>query len=191
MAPNKSGLFAPTHGFWQISLKRSLYVKNWKKPFLRPLFRVTFPFNTDLNSSSRSPWDPLGPSGTTLGGPRGSQRRNWSWSSMGKLLEIMVQATFRFRDICQKPPENGRAGWKSPHWKTVKTFFLKKPQSCDFFENCSKIPSWFPKIWHFYLYRDIKFTLKSFPVQCENICNSVNILKLWEFDETWCLKKST
>ena len=25
-----------------------------------------------------------------------------------------------FRDICQKPPENGRAGWKSPHWKTVK-----------------------------------------------------------------------
>ena len=37
-----------------------------------------------------------------------------------------------------------------------KWYFLKKPQSCDFFENCSKIPSWFPKIWHFYLYRDIK-----------------------------------
>ena len=36
----------------QISLKRSLYVKNWRKPFLRPLFRATFPLNIDLNSSS-------------------------------------------------------------------------------------------------------------------------------------------
>ena len=72
------GLFSPSRafsgGFWQISLKRSLYVKNWKKPFLRQLFRATFPLNTDLNSSSGSPWDPLGPSGTPLGvpgGPRG------------------------------------------------------------------------------------------------------------------------
>ena len=34
------GLFSPTRafsgGFWQISLKRSLYVKNWKKSYLRP-----------------------------------------------------------------------------------------------------------------------------------------------------------
>ena len=62
------GLFSPTRafseGFWHISLKRSLYVKNWKKPFLRPLFRATFPLNTDLHSSSGSLWDPLGPSGT-------------------------------------------------------------------------------------------------------------------------------
>ena len=90
------GLFSPTRafsgGFWQISLKRSLYVKNWKKSFLRPLFRATFPLNTDLNSSSGSLWDPLGPSGTPLGtplgGPRGSQRTNLSWSSTGKLLGI-------------------------------------------------------------------------------------------------------
>ena len=56
------GLFSPTHafsgGFWQISLKRSLYVKNWKKSFLRPLFRATFPLNTDLNSSSGTHLDP-------------------------------------------------------------------------------------------------------------------------------------
>ena len=81
-------------GFWQISLNWSLYVKNWKKSFLRPLFRATFPLNTDLNSSSGSLWDPLEPSGTPLGtpldGPRGSQRTNWSWSSTGKLLGIMV-----------------------------------------------------------------------------------------------------
>ena len=67
-------------GFWQISLNWSLYVKNWKKSFLRPLFRATFPLNTDLNSSSGSLWDPLEPSGTPLGtplgGPIGSQRRN-------------------------------------------------------------------------------------------------------------------
>ena len=69
------GLFSPSHafsgGFWQISLKRSLYVKNWKKSFLRPLFRATFPLNTDLNSSSGSLWDPLRPSGTPLGTPQG------------------------------------------------------------------------------------------------------------------------
>ena len=95
------GLFSPSHafsgGFWQISLKRSLYVKNLKKSFLRPLFRATFPLNTDLNSSSGSLWDPFGPSGTPLwtplGGPRGSQRTNLSWSSTGKLLGIMVRAT--------------------------------------------------------------------------------------------------
>ena len=94
------GLFSPSHafsgGFWQISLKRSLYVKNLKKSFLRPLFRATFPLNTDLNSSSWSLWDHLGPSGTPLrtplGGPRGSQRTNLSWSSTGK-LGIMVRAT--------------------------------------------------------------------------------------------------
>ena len=67
-----------------------------KKSFLRPLFRATFPLNTDLNSSSGSLWDHLGPSGTPLGtplgGPRGSQRTNLSWSSTGK-LGIMVRAT--------------------------------------------------------------------------------------------------
>ena len=81
------GLFSPSHafsgGFWQISLKRSLYVKNWKKPFLRPLFRATFPLNTDLNSSSGSPWDPLGPPGGVPQGPRGGIK-------VGKLLGIMV-----------------------------------------------------------------------------------------------------
>ena len=41
-------------GFWEISLKWSLYVENWKKSFLRPLFRATFPLNTDLHSSSGS-----------------------------------------------------------------------------------------------------------------------------------------
>ena len=84
------GLFSPTRafsgGFWQISLKRSLYVKNWKKSFLRPLFRATFPLNTDLNSSSGSPWDPTGGSWDPPGGSQGSQRRNWSWISTGKLL---------------------------------------------------------------------------------------------------------
>ena len=62
-------------------------------------------------------------------------------------------------------------------FKMEKWYFLKKPQSCDFFENCSKIPSWFPKIWHFYLYRDIKFTLKSFPAQCVINCQVWGLVK--------------
>ena len=65
------GLFSPSHafsgGFWQISLKRSVYVKNWRK-----LNAFVFDFGSRwvLPKISRAPWDSLGPSRTPLGGPR-------------------------------------------------------------------------------------------------------------------------
>ena len=48
---------------------------------------------------------PLGPSGALWDLPRGSQRRNESRSTMGKLVGIM--------------------GENQPHWKTVKRDYLE------------------------------------------------------------------
>ena len=64
------GLFSPTHtfsgGFWQISLKRSVYVKNWRK-------QTAFFSILGLDES---------------------QRRNYCRRSIGKLLGIMVPGYF-------------------------------------------------------------------------------------------------
>ena len=55
------GLFAPTHAFsedfWQISLKRSLYVENWRKT---TAFFFDFGSRWVLPKFSGAPWDPLG-----------------------------------------------------------------------------------------------------------------------------------
>ena len=50
--------------------------------------------------------------------------------------------------------------------QTRKMRFLKKPQTNDFFETCSKLPSFFPKIWLIHLYREIFLNLKSVSAQC-------------------------
>ena len=73
------GLFSPTRafsgGFWQISLKRSLYVKNWRK---RTAFFFDFGSRWVLPKFSGAPWDPL-------------RRRNWSQSSTEKLLKPLLE----------------------------------------------------------------------------------------------------
>ena len=81
-------------GFWQISLKLSLYVKNWRKQ--NAFFSILGLDGSSPNSLGPpgTLWDPFWTLWDPLRGPRESQRRNSSQSSIGKLLGPLFRATF-------------------------------------------------------------------------------------------------
>ena len=56
--------------------------------------------------------------------------------------------------------------WFFGHFYVINVHILEKLQGNDFFETCSKLPSFFPKYGQFTLCREIFLNLKSVTAQC-------------------------